>query len=52
MQYFVLPLKGSKYYLMYTAKAVHVLAILDPSIPLVPTVCSMTRIILASLVHF
>ena len=29
-QYFGLPSNGSKYYLVYTFKVVHVLAILDP----------------------
>ena len=35
MQYFVLLLYGSKYYLNYIVKAVHILAILDLGTPLV-----------------
>ena len=34
MQYFILSLNGSKYYLKYTFKAIHDLAVLDVSIPL------------------
>ena len=37
-QYFVLPSKGSKYYLMYTFKAVHVLRIWNPGTSQVRTI--------------
>ena len=43
MQYFVLPLNGSKYYLKYTFKAIHVLAILDPSAPLIVSIQNVRK---------
>lgn len=35
MQYVVLPLNGSEYYMKYTFKAIHILAILNPDTHLV-----------------
>ena len=43
IQYFVLPLNGLEYYLGYTFKAIHILAILDPSTLLFSTKDHITQ---------